>query len=208
MSGRGLIWAGADRLRRGHDDESARRPSGQVAGLSLLKWRGHGDVPVDGIWRLGEGLRAGFAGIRPGTLVGVEALLRWDHPTRGLVQPDEFIPILEQSGQIIDVGRWVLRQACEQMVAWHARGETLEVSVNVSGRQLDRDTVVDDIREALRVSGLPAESLIVEVTETVLMRNTDETAQRLRAGGRGAVASDPALRLLTERHAGDDFMAA
>jgi diguanylate cyclase (GGDEF)-like protein len=115
------------------------------------------------------------------TLVGVEALLRWDHPTRGLVQPDEFIPILEQSGQIIEVGRWVLRQACEQMAAWHARGETLDVSVNVSGRQLDHDTIVDDIRQALRVSGLPAESLIVEVTETALMRNADETARRLKA---------------------------
>jgi EAL domain-containing protein (putative c-di-GMP-specific phosphodiesterase class I) len=115
------------------------------------------------------------------TLVGVEALLRWDHPTRGLVQPDEFIPILEQSGQIREVGRWVLRQACEQMAAWHSRGETLDVSVNVSGRQLDHDTIVDDIREALRISSLPASSLIVEVTETALMRNADATAQRLRA---------------------------
>ena len=113
------------------------------------------------------------------TLVGVEALLRWEHPTRGLIYPDEFIPILEQTGQIREVGRWVLRQACEQMAAWHARGDTLDISVNVSGRQLDNDAIVDHVREALQISGLDATSLIVEVTETALMRNTHTTAQRL-----------------------------
>ena len=87
-------------------------------------------------------------------LVGVEALLRWQHPTDGLVQPDEFIPILEQTGQIREVGRWVLHKACEQMAAWHARGDTLDVSVNVSGRQLDDDAIVDHIRDALDASGL------------------------------------------------------
>jgi EAL domain-containing protein (putative c-di-GMP-specific phosphodiesterase class I) len=115
------------------------------------------------------------------TLVGVEALLRWDHPIEGLVLPDEFIPILEQSGQIREVGRWVLREACEQMAVWHARGDELEISVNVSGRQLDNDAIVDDIRDALRVSGLEATSLIIEVTETALMRNATATARRLRA---------------------------
>jgi len=112
-------------------------------------------------------------------LGGVEALLRWDHPSLGLVSPDEFIPILEQTGQIREVGRWVLRQACQQMAAWHARGDTLDISVNVSGRQLDSDAIVDHIREALQVSGLDATSLIVEVTETALMRNADATAMRL-----------------------------
>jgi diguanylate cyclase (GGDEF)-like protein len=115
------------------------------------------------------------------TVVGVEALLRWQHPTRGLVQPDEFIPILEQTGQIREVGRWVLRTACEQMAAWHARGDTLDVSVNVSGGQLDSDAIVEHIRDALASSGLDAASLIIEVTETALMRNADATAQRLQA---------------------------
>jgi diguanylate cyclase (GGDEF)-like protein len=115
------------------------------------------------------------------TLIGVEALLRWDHPTRGTVEPDEFIPILEQNGQIREVGRWVLREACTQMAAWHARGDTLDVSVNVSGRQLDDDVVVAHIRDALDVSGLDATALIIEVTETALMRNAEKTAQRLRA---------------------------
>ena len=115
------------------------------------------------------------------TVVGVEALLRWDHPTRGLISPDEFIPILEQTGQIRDVGRWVLHHACQQMAAWHAQGDTLDVSVNVSGRQLDHDGVIDDVRDALQNSGLPASSLIIEVTETALMHNVDATAHRLRA---------------------------
>lgn len=115
------------------------------------------------------------------TLIGVEALLRWDHPMHGIIEPDEFIPILERTGQIREVGRWVLGQACGQMAAWHARGDTLDVSVNVSGRQLDDDAIVGHIRDALRVSGLDATSLIIEVTETALMRNADKTAQRLRA---------------------------
>ena len=83
------------------------------------------------------------------TVVGVEALLRWHHPVEGLVQPDEFIPILEQTGQIREVGRWVLETACAQMAAWHDRGDPLDLSVNVSGRQLDDDSLVDDIRAAL-----------------------------------------------------------
>ncbi len=115
------------------------------------------------------------------TVVGVEALLRWDHPTRGLISPDEFIPILEQTGQIRDVGRWVLGQACRQMAAWHSQGDRLDVSVNVSGRQLDHDGVIGDVRDALQSSGLPARSLIIEVTETALMHNVEATARRLRA---------------------------
>jgi len=115
------------------------------------------------------------------TVVSVEALLRWEHPTRGTVQPDQFIPILEQSGQIREVGRWVLRTACEQMATWHARGDTLALSVNVSGIQLDSDAIVDQIREALDESGLDPGSLIIEVTETALMRDAEATALRLQA---------------------------
>jgi diguanylate cyclase (GGDEF)-like protein len=115
------------------------------------------------------------------TVVGVEALLRWDHPTKGLVGPDEFIPLLEQTGHIREVGRWVLNQACRQMSIWHSRGNTLDVSVNVSGRQLDHDGIVSDVREALDRSGLAASSLIIEVTETALMHNIAATAGRLRA---------------------------
>jgi diguanylate cyclase (GGDEF)-like protein len=114
-------------------------------------------------------------------IVGVEALLRWDHPTRGVISPDEFIPILEQTGQIREVGRWVLQQACEQMATWHARGDTLDVSVNVSGRQLDHEDITTDVRDALLSSGLNPSSLIIEVTETALMHNVEATARRLCA---------------------------
>jgi diguanylate cyclase (GGDEF)-like protein len=113
-------------------------------------------------------------------VVGVEALLRWDHPTRGLISPDEFIPILEQTGHIREVGRWVLQEACQQMATWHARGDTLDISVNVSGRQLDDDSVTADVRDALRTSGLSPTNLIIEVTETALMHNVEATAERLR----------------------------
>jgi EAL domain-containing protein (putative c-di-GMP-specific phosphodiesterase class I) len=114
------------------------------------------------------------------SVVGVEALLRWDHPTLGTVPPDEFIPLLESSGRILQVGRWVLIEACGQMASWRARGSALEVSVNVSGRQLDHDVIVDDVREALERSGLDPSMLTIEVTETALMRNTETTARRLR----------------------------
>ena len=89
-------------------------------------------------------------------VVGVEALLRWEHPADGLLSPDEFIPILEQTGQIREVGTWVIHQACAQMAAWRARGYHLNVSVNVSGRQLDDDRIIEHIRHALEQSGLPA----------------------------------------------------
>jgi EAL domain-containing protein (putative c-di-GMP-specific phosphodiesterase class I) len=128
------------------------------------------------------------------SLVAVEALLRWDHPTRGVIQPDEFIPILEQTGQIREVGAWVLRQACAQTAEWHARGDTLDVSVNVSARQLDDDAIISHIRQALSESDLDPTSLIIEVTETALMRNVQATAGRLRA-----------IRDLGVRIAIDDF---
>jgi diguanylate cyclase (GGDEF)-like protein len=115
------------------------------------------------------------------SILGVEALLRWDHPRLGLVLPDEFVPILERTALIRRVGRWVLDEACRQMAEWHSRGGALDLSVNVSGRQLDHDSFITDVRDALAVSGLTPRSLIVEVTETALMRNAEETARRLHA---------------------------
>jgi diguanylate cyclase (GGDEF)-like protein len=115
------------------------------------------------------------------SMVGVEALLRWAHPVRGVVAPDEFIPILEQTGRITEVGRWVLHEACRQGAAWRARGDQIDISVNVSARQLEHDGVIDDIREALQLSGLPSTALVIEVTESALMRNVDDVAARLTA---------------------------
>jgi diguanylate cyclase (GGDEF)-like protein len=114
------------------------------------------------------------------SMVGVEALLRWDHPTQGLINPDGFIPMLESSGKITEVGRWVLIEACTRAASWRSRGSDMCVSVNVSGRQLIHDTVVDDVREALALSGLEPTALTIEVTESVLMRDVETTAHRLQ----------------------------
>ncbi len=114
------------------------------------------------------------------TILGVEALIRWQHPTRGELTPDEFIPALELSGRILDVGRWVLVQACLQMQAWRAAGNHLSVAVNVSARQLATDHIIDDVVLALATSGLPANALTLEITETALLGDLDAVAERLR----------------------------
>jgi diguanylate cyclase (GGDEF)-like protein len=110
---------------------------------------------------------------------GVEALIRWQHPERGILQPDGFIPLLEESGLITEIGRWVLEQACAQGAAWRAAEYPITMAVNVSGRQLDSDRIVADIDGALAKSGLDPTALTIEVTETALMREVEETARRL-----------------------------
>jgi diguanylate cyclase (GGDEF)-like protein len=112
---------------------------------------------------------------------GFEALLRWRHPKRGVIGPDVFIPIAEETGQIVPIGRWVLMQACRQAARWRARGHQLGISVNVSGRQLDNDGLIDDVRDALLDSGLDAAALTLEITETALMRDAHASAGRLGA---------------------------
>ena len=128
------------------------------------------------------------------SVIGVEALIRWRHPTRGTLAPEEFIPIAEESGLIVPIGRWVLGVACRQATTWHRRGYRLGMSVNVSARQLDDDTLIDDVRGALEASGLEPTSLTLEVTETTLMRDPEATARRLRS-----------LKQLGVRIAIDDF---
>jgi diguanylate cyclase (GGDEF)-like protein len=127
-------------------------------------------------------------------VVGVEALLRWRHPTRGVIAPDVFIPIAEENGLIVPIGRWVLEQACAQGAAWHHRGHPLNISVNVSARQLERSQFVEEVRGALRTTGLDPRTLTLEITETVLMRKPDSTAQLLTE-----------LKALGIRIAVDDF---
>ncbi|HTU79476.1 MAG TPA: EAL domain-containing protein, partial [Solirubrobacteraceae bacterium] len=112
---------------------------------------------------------------------GVEALLRWRHPTRGIVQPDAFIPLLEETGVISEVGRWVLREACRQAATWRWAGYPIAMAVNVSARQLDSDDLLADIEVALASSGLEASALTIEITETTLMRDVEETTARLAA---------------------------
>jgi diguanylate cyclase (GGDEF)-like protein len=113
-----------------------------------------------------------------------EALLRWNHPTRGIVGPDEFIPIAEESGLIVDIGRSVLNEACRQVVQWRTTlpgADTLSIGVNVSSHQLYDHQFVTDVEEALRTSGLPPTSLILELTESALLADTAHIHERLDA---------------------------
>jgi diguanylate cyclase (GGDEF)-like protein len=115
------------------------------------------------------------------SVVGVEALLRWVHPAEGMLGPDEFIPILEQTGQIREIGVWVLKEACKQMAVWHSRGDALNLSVNISARQLEDNRIVEHIRQALHSSGLHPSALIIEVAEGTLMRDTGTAVARIQA---------------------------
>jgi diguanylate cyclase (GGDEF)-like protein len=117
--------------------------------------------------------------LRTQRVVGIEALLRWRHPTRGVVSPVDFIPVAEQSGLIIAIGRWVLTTACRQAATWYDRGHRIDMCVNVSGRQLDRDEMLDDVSRALADSRLHPAGLTLEVTETALMRDAEAAARRL-----------------------------
>ena len=110
---------------------------------------------------------------------GMEALIRWSSPSRGIVQPDDFIPLLEETGLIVQVGEWVLEQACRQGAAWHEAGFQIGIAVNVSARQLDTDAFVPVVAAALEHSGFDASALTLEITETTLMSNAEETAERL-----------------------------
>jgi diguanylate cyclase (GGDEF)-like protein len=112
-------------------------------------------------------------------VTGLEALVRWNHPTRGVLLPAVFIPLAEETGLIVEMGRFVLDQACRQAALWHAQGFPVEMSVNVSARQLDSASLRDDVALALQASGLDAQYLILEITETTLMRDPKATAALL-----------------------------
>ena len=132
-----------------------------------------------------------------GRAVGAEALVRWPRPGHGLVRPDVFIPLAEDCGLIVDLGRWVLRQACHDAQQWASTVPALataRVNVNVSTRQLVHPHFVDDVRAALRDSGLPVERLVLEITESALIDDREHTL--------GVLAS---LRQLGLRVALDDF---
>jgi EAL domain-containing protein (putative c-di-GMP-specific phosphodiesterase class I) len=132
--------------------------------------------------------------LRSKSVAGVEALIRWRHPTRGVVSPVEFIPIAEDTGLIVPIGRWVLNEACRQASTWHRHGHRIGIAVNISARQLDSEELVEEVRHALQESDLDPAALTLEVTETALMRDADATATRLRQ-----------LKTLGVRIAIDDF---
>jgi diguanylate cyclase (GGDEF)-like protein len=115
--------------------------------------------------------------LRTRAVVGVEALVRWQHPTRGELQPSSFIPIAEETGRIVEIGRWVLVEACREAARLRAEAPgaaDLQISVNVSTRQVRRPGLVEDVHAALEASGLEPAALTLEITESVLARRRDE----------------------------------
>jgi EAL domain-containing protein (putative c-di-GMP-specific phosphodiesterase class I) len=141
--------------------------------------------------------------LRTGEITGVEALVRWEHPQRGLVPPLDFIPIAEATGLIVPLGEWVLREACRQAAGWNAQRRArqgqapprpLTMSVNLSAVQLDQPDLPVVVADALRDAGLPPELLVLELTESLLVDHSAATAEQLRA-----------LKALGVRLAIDDF---
>jgi diguanylate cyclase (GGDEF)-like protein/PAS domain S-box-containing protein len=134
--------------------------------------------------------------LRTDAVVGAEALLRWQHPTRGIVPPAEFVPIAEESGLIVPLGRWVLQEACRQLAHWRGAepaAQGLHVSVNVSARQLQAAGFVDDVRAALASAELEPQSLVLEITEASVVHDPESSARMLdalRSMGVGLVLDD------------------
>ena len=135
--------------------------------------------------------------LETGRIHGVEALVRWRHPTRGIVGPDEFIPLAEESGTILALGRWVLTEACREVASWRdiwPDAAPLVLTINLSAAQLQQPDFVDELRGILAETGFPADNLVLELTETAMFHDTHLTIARLQA-----------LRQLGIRIAIDDF---
>lgn len=112
----------------------------------------------------------------------MEALLRWEHPRRGRVAPLEFIPLIEENGLIVPIGRWILGQACRQALLWrdHRRGVDPSVSVNLSARQFQQPGLVDSVIGTLAETGLPPQNLVLEITESIFVEDTERISAALR----------------------------
>jgi diguanylate cyclase (GGDEF)-like protein len=134
--------------------------------------------------------------LQTGEISGVEALIRWQHPTRGEVAPMDFVPLAEETGMIVPIGEWVLREACRRIAEWNARRaeRPLTVSVNISAVQLEQPALPQTVQSALDDTGLPADRLILELTESLLVDHRPATLRRLEA-----------IKALGVRLAIDDF---
>jgi diguanylate cyclase (GGDEF)-like protein len=118
-----------------------------------------------------------------GRMRGVEALVRWMHPERGLVSPDEFIPVAEETGVIVPLGAWVLQEACRQVAEWHAArpdSRPIRCGVNLSARQVVHPAIVDMVDRAVKTSGIDPSAVVLEITESVLMDDPEQGAATLR----------------------------
>jgi EAL domain-containing protein (putative c-di-GMP-specific phosphodiesterase class I) len=164
--------------------EAARRRADLAQDLAVAADSGQLEVHYQPTVQLADGRTTGF-----------EALVRWNHPERGLVPPVEFIPLAEETGAITDIGRWVLHEALRQGAAWAAEtGAPLRMAVNLSPRQFQDGDVTADVVAALEQTGFPAAQLTLEVTEGVLVRDVDAVVAQLES-----------LRALGVRIAIDDF---
>ncbi|MFB9234209.1 putative bifunctional diguanylate cyclase/phosphodiesterase [Plantactinospora siamensis] len=178
---------GKNRIERydaSHSDRLRRR--------ATLEHELRGAIGRDELWLAFQPVVA-VPSVRP---VGAEALLRWESPRLGVVGPDEFIPLAEECGMIAELGAWVLHRACHQLSRWLADGHDVWVSVNVSPRELHSAEYVRQVAEALRKHGVPAQRLVLEVTEHAVATDLDELIRRLAA-----------LRRTGVRIALDDFGA-
>ncbi len=117
--------------------------------------------------------------ITTGRVTSAEALLRWNHPQRGVISARDFLPVLEQSGTIVEIGTWVLHEACMQAAAWQRRGMSLEMHVNLSERQLAADVLLDDLRDSLSTSRLDPALLVLEVAESIVLKDAVAVTERL-----------------------------
>jgi diguanylate cyclase (GGDEF)-like protein len=117
--------------------------------------------------------------ITTGRVTSAEALLRWNHPKRGVIAAREFMPVLEKSGTILEIGSWVIQQACMQAAAWQRRGMSLEMHVNLSARQIAADATLEELRDSLFMSRLDPALLVLEVAEATFATETSAVAARL-----------------------------
>jgi len=132
--------------------------------------------------------------LESGVITGAEALIRWNSQARGLVQPGDFIPMTEETGMVVAMGAWALREACRQTQEWRQAGHEMAIAVNLSAVQIKRDDLVQTVSQALSASGLPPGCLELELTETVLIQDGAHTVEVLRQ-----------LKALGVRLALDDF---
>jgi diguanylate cyclase (GGDEF)-like protein len=189
----GIATSGSgDRMMLRDADAALRQAKGTGGGSYRVFDRGLHDAAVERVELQGDLQRAlergeFFLNYQPlvelssARLVGVEALVRWVHPERGVVSPEQFIPLAEETGLVVPLGRWILHQACRQAAEWHRRHSELLLSVNLSGTQLEQPEIVDEVLNAIDDEGLDPHRLVLEITETMLLHDTPETLEKLAA---------------------------